>query len=87
MLSFWWPARLTPRSIAMTTVMVSIVSVYGGLIEACVHEADMQDPVWIKSLLGVHIAAAIGGPAIALTTAYYKRKFAPRNKLGAASTA
>jgi uncharacterized membrane protein len=33
------------------------------------------------------LPTAIGIPAIALTTAYYKRKFAPRNKLGAASTA
>jgi hypothetical protein len=33
------------------------------------------------------LPAAIGVPAIALTTAYYKRKFAPRTKLGAASTA
>jgi uncharacterized membrane protein len=41
----------------MTTDMAPIVSVYGGLIEACVQEAEMQDPVWIKSLLGVHIAA------------------------------
>jgi uncharacterized membrane protein len=29
----------------------------------------------------------IGSPAIALTTAYYKKKFAPRKKLDAASTA
>lgn len=34
----------------------------------------MQDPVWINSLLGVHIAAG---------SAYYKKKFAPREKLGA----
>jgi len=29
------------------------------------------------------LPTAIGSPAIALTTAYYKKKFAPRNKLGA----
>jgi uncharacterized membrane protein len=29
----------------------------------------------------------IGSPAIALTTAYYKKKFAPRTKIGAASNA
>jgi uncharacterized membrane protein len=33
------------------------------------------------------LPTAIGLPAIALTTAYYKRKFAPRTKIGAASTA
>ncbi len=33
------------------------------------------------------LPTAIGIPAIALTTTYYKKKFAPRNKLGAASTA
>ncbi len=33
------------------------------------------------------LPTAIGIPAIALTTAYYKRKFAPRNKINAASTA
>jgi hypothetical protein len=31
------------------------------------------------------LPTAIGSPAIALTTAYYKKKFAPRNKLGAAA--
>jgi uncharacterized membrane protein len=33
------------------------------------------------------LPTAIGLPAISLTTAYYKRKFAPRKKIGAASTA
>jgi hypothetical protein len=33
------------------------------------------------------LPTVIGSPAIALTTAYYKKKFAPRKKLDAASTA
>ena len=33
------------------------------------------------------LPTAIGVPAIALTTAYYKKKFAPRKTVGAASTA
>jgi ABC-type phosphate transport system permease subunit len=33
------------------------------------------------------LPTAIGSPAIALTTAYYKRKFAPRTKIGPASVA
>jgi uncharacterized membrane protein len=33
------------------------------------------------------LPTVIGSPAIALTTAYYKRKFAPKTKIGAASNA
>jgi hypothetical protein len=33
------------------------------------------------------LPTVIGSPAIALTTAYYKRKFAPRSKIGMASNA
>jgi hypothetical protein len=33
------------------------------------------------------LPTVIGSPAIALTTAYYKRKFAPRTKIGAAANA
>jgi hypothetical protein len=33
------------------------------------------------------LPTVIGSPAIALTTAYYKKKFTPRKKLDAASTA
>ena len=43
----------------------------------------MHDPVWIKSLLGVHIAAGV----TAFLMVYYKRKFAHRTGVGAASTA
>ncbi len=38
-------------------------------------------PAWVIWVL----PTAIGVPAISFTTAYYKRKFAPRNKLGAAA--
>ncbi len=46
--------------------------------------------VTLPHLLGNHLwlwvwPAAVGTPAIALTTAYYKRRFAPRERLPAAS--
>ena len=34
-----------------------------------------------ESLVCVAVAAMVGVPAIAITTAYYKRKFAPRVKV------
>jgi len=71
---FWWYAHLTNMLASYIAAWTAFSVVTIGRF---VHGGWV---IWV-------LPTAIGVPAIALTTAYYKRKFAPRNKLGAASTA
>jgi hypothetical protein len=61
-----------------------MVSMYGGEVDG---EGEMHDPLWIKSLFGVHTAAGCTAFVLApLALAAAKRKFAPREKMRAVST-
>jgi hypothetical protein len=69
----------------MVTPDAVMVSMYGGEVDG---GSEMQDSLWIKSLLGVRVAAgctAFVMASLALATA--KRKFAPPEKIRAVATA